>query len=145
VVCRQRLLGGDEMVMPRRVVFCVGPVFACLLDVLLTLRGQPDAYWHGDYEQVMELNPLGSWCLQWHPLLFAAGGLVWLAAVVVLILRLPRHFALPLAFVVQAAHTLGAASWLLRAGSGGTSAALVLLLLSSWWLHRTWPSQRNRA
>ena len=129
--------------MPRRrVIWCVGPVLACLLDLLLTLHGQPVAYWHGDYEQVMELNPLGSWLLQGHPLLFATGGLVWLAVVVVLILRLPRTFALPLAFVVQAAHTLGAASWLLRAGVGGAMEALVLLLVSSWWLHRTWPRER---
>jgi hypothetical protein len=141
VVCRQRLLGGNGKVMPRRVVWCVGPALACLLDVLLTLHGQSTAYWHGAYEQVLELNPLASWVLQWHPLLFAAGGLVWLAAVVLLIVRLPRHLALPLAFVVQAAHTLGAASWLLRAGSGGLLAALVLLLASSWWLHRTWPRE----
>jgi hypothetical protein len=131
--------------MPRRrVVFCVGPVLAGLLDLALTLHGQPAAYWYGDYEQVLELNPLGSWLLQGHPLLFAAGVLLWLAAVVVLILRLPRHFALPLAFVVQAAHTLGAASWLLRAGVGGVLAALVLLSVSSWWLHRTWPRDGRR-
>jgi hypothetical protein len=121
-----------------RAWLCVGPLLFCLLDGVLTLQGQSDAYWGGAYEQAHELNPLGLWPLQRHPSLFAAALGAWVLAFTAALFLLPALFARPLAFAVQVGHTLGAASWLVRLGACGWLACLPLLLASRLVLDRTW-------
>jgi hypothetical protein len=113
-----------------RVCLCVGPVLFCLLDGGLTLQGQPDAYWAGDFHQARELNPLGRWPLERHPLLFGAALLCWGCVFCTAILRLPARLARPLSLAVQLGHTLGAASWLVRLGVPGWLLVFPLLLAS---------------
>jgi hypothetical protein len=121
-----------------RAWLCIGPVFFCLLDGVLTLLGQSDAYWNGQYEQARELNPLGLWPLQQHPALFAAALLGWVGVFGTAIFCLPSNLARPLAFAVQFGHTLGAASWLVRLGTFGWLACVPLLLASRRVLDWTW-------
>ena len=98
-----------------RLWLCVGPVAFCLLDVGLTLHGQPVEYWHGDYGTAFEGNPFFRWFLQQHP--FAGLGIVvaWISVFSLAILWLPTKLARVAAFTVLFGHTLGAASWLVHA------------------------------
>ncbi len=121
-----------------RVWLCVGPLLLCLLDGGLTLQGQSDAYWDGQYEQAREFNPLGLWPLQQHPLLFLAALLCWGLAFCASILYLPENLARPLSFAVQFGHTLGAASWVVRLGAFGWLLCVPLLLASRMVFDRTW-------
>src|SRR5436305_14356878 len=90
---------------------CCAPAALIALDVGLTLRGQPPEYWQGQYHLARELNLPACWALRQHPTLFAAFGLLWVAAVCALVLRLPRRWARALALAVVCGHTCGAASW----------------------------------
>jgi hypothetical protein len=121
-----------------RTWLCAGPLLFCLVDGGLTLQGQPDAYWAGHYEQAQELNPLGRWPLQAHPLLFAAALVCWGLAFCSAILYLRETLARPLAFAVQLGHTLGAASWLVRLGVLGWLLCVPLLFASRLVLDWTW-------
>ncbi len=117
---------------------CVGPLFFCFLDVFLTLQGQSDAYWSGDYSQVTEWNPLARWTLEVHPLLFLLNVVIRMGVACLLILVLRESLARPLAFVVQLGHSLGAASWLTRWGILGWVGVVVMLWLSRILLDWTW-------
>jgi hypothetical protein len=121
-----------------RAWLCVGPVLFCLLDGVLTLHGQPDAYWAGDYREAMELNPLGLWPLQQHPLLFVAALVCWVMVFCMFIILLPENLARPLSFAVQLGHTIGGASWLARLGTFGWVGSALLLLASRAVLDFTW-------
>lgn len=55
---------------------CCGPAIFCVLDCVLTLHGQPQVYWAGQFEQAVEFNPPFLWLLQLHPLAFLVGVLV---------------------------------------------------------------------
>jgi hypothetical protein len=112
-------------------------VLFCLLDGGLTLQGQPDAYWQ-DYGNAEELNPLGLWPLQRHPLLFVAALLCWVVVFCTSIVLLSDNLARPLSFVVQLGHTVGGASWLGRPGGLSWMAAALLLLASRAVLDLTW-------
>jgi hypothetical protein len=119
-----------------RAWLCVGPVLLCLLDAGLTLQGQSAAYWAGSYDQARELNPLGRWPLQTHPLLFAAAVLCWVAVFCTAIFLLPARRARLVSLAVQFGHTVGAGSWLVRAGAFSWLTAVLLLsgsaLLLQW-------------
>jgi hypothetical protein len=114
-----------------------------VLDVGLTLRGQPAAYRAGHFDAAVELNPPACWALRQHPALFAAGGLLWLTAVSALVLLLPRALARATALAVVFGHTAGAASWLAREGWAGWGLALLLFALTYRLLDWSW--QRERA
>jgi hypothetical protein len=117
---------------------CIGPLLFCLLDGGLTLQGQPDAYWAGQYDWAVELNPLGRWPLQAHPAWFAAALLCWALAFCSAILYLPDNLARPFSFAVQFGHTLGAASWLARLGVSGWILCVPLLFASRLVFDWTW-------
>jgi hypothetical protein len=126
-----------------RAWLCVGPVLLCLLDAGLTLQGQSAAYWAGSYDQARELNPLGRWPLQTHPVLFAAAVLCWVAVFCTAIFRLRARTARLLSPAVQFGHTVGAASWLARAGALGWLVAVLLLSGSGLLLEGAWLSSRR--
>lgn len=105
-----------------------------MLDVVVTLVGQPIAYWMGRYELAEEYNPLGHAALATHPLVFLAMMTAWAAAVVVVGRHLPFRFAIPVAALVTGGHAFGAASWVLnRESFGGVSTGIVLLLVTALW------------
>jgi hypothetical protein len=117
---------------------CYGPAIFCILDCVLTLHGQPPSYWAGQFEQAVEFNPPFLWLLRLHPLAFSVGVLVWLLLASSFILWLPDGLSRGLAFVVQFAHTLAAASWLLQANSLGFLSAVALVAFSRLVMNVTW-------
>jgi hypothetical protein len=116
----------------------VVPAALIALDVGLTLAGQSPDYWRGHYAAADELNPPACWALQQHPLLFAAGGAVWLGAVSAGLLLLPRGWARATALAVVFGHTVGSASWLVLRGFGGWVVALLVFGLASGLLSWSW-------
>ncbi|MBL8799255.1 MAG: hypothetical protein JNM56_35545 [Planctomycetia bacterium] len=130
---------------------CLGPLLAYHLDVLLTLIGQPDAYWAGHLDQAREGNPFPRWLMHQHPLLFPLAALLWLPTFCAVILWLPARFAKWVAFLIQMGHTLAAGSWLVELAPGGYLAAVPFLYLSvklmEWTWRRVpsdWPQDRTR-
>jgi hypothetical protein len=121
-----------------RAWLCGVPAALIVADVCLTLRGQPAAYWAGHYERAVELNPPACWALRQHPLLFAAGGLLWLVATSALVLFLPRRLARGTALALVLGHTAGAASWLARDGGAGWGLAVLLFALAYLLLDWSW-------
>lgn len=114
----------------------VPPAVMYLLDMALTLWGQPAAYWAGG--EPREANPAAWWLLRAGPLAFVAVALAWLAAFCA-VLCLWRHpWARVAAFLLTVAHALGAASWLWRLGWGGMASAVALLVCAERLLSWSW-------
>jgi hypothetical protein len=123
--------------MPKgRLCLCLGPIFFCLLDGCLTLHGQAEEYWNGNYRLVEELNPLGRWALEIHPLVFVTVLLCWIGFFSACILLLPKNLAMVCSFLVQMGHTLGSCSWAIR--DHGWLACIPLLIASRLVLDWTW-------
>ena len=100
--------------MRRRLWLCVPPALFALIDYAITMRGQPAAYWSGNYAAVNEGNPLVHWCMTTHPALFHGLTFLWIAAVSAFILKTPRliaRFAM-LAITFSHAHCIGTWIWL---------------------------------
>ncbi|MEM8783497.1 MAG: hypothetical protein AAGE65_11665 [Planctomycetota bacterium] len=87
------------------------PWAAFVADLGFTLLGQPDAYWQGDYTAHREANPVGQWWLAWHPLAFAAAGLIYGLLMTGLIYAAARWLACWIAVAWTIAHLTGAMSW----------------------------------
>src|SRR6266705_1942933 len=83
-----------------RLWLCVAPVAFCLLDVGLTLRGQPAEYWQGDYGTAFEGNPFFRWFLQQHPFAGLGIAVAWISVFSLAILWLPTKLARVGAFTV---------------------------------------------
>ncbi len=104
------------------------PIAVCLADVGLTLQGQPAEYWQGEYRVANEANPLPHFFLEWHPLAFAGLALAWIAVFAIVILILPRRWALCTCLAVIVGHTIGTLSWLLRNRPFGPWFAVLFLV-----------------
>lgn len=99
---------------PRRAFWLlVPPTAICLLDYGLTLAGQSNVYWSGDYTAVNEGSPSFAYYLTVHPLVAVAAGFVWIAIFSTIILLLPETISLIVAIAVLFGHTFGALSWLM--------------------------------
>jgi hypothetical protein len=123
--------------MPKnRWCLCVGPVLFCVLDGCLTLRGQSAEYWSGDFRLAEELNPLGLWALERHPIVFAIVLCCWIGVFAASILFLPTNLAMLVSFAVQMGHTLGASSWVIR--EYGWLACVPVLIASRLVLDLAW-------
>jgi len=120
---------------------CLGPILLLVLDISLTLYGQPAAYWQGDLEQVREWSPYAHWLLRQHPLLVLANAALWVPIFSSAILWLPPPFAKIIAFVIHVGHTLGAASWLVLLAPGSYATALLFLLMSVKLMDWSWGRQ----
>lgn len=90
----------------------VPPIVLCCLDNGLTLYGQSDAYWSGNYADVNELSPSFASYLSTHPLAFVAAVLLWIGIFSALIAILPEKLAMTISICVALGHMTGAASWL---------------------------------
>src|SRR5262249_39553961 len=80
-LCRSASEGEQEM-RPERLWWCLPAIVLCAADGLLTLWGQPEEYWSGNYASIREGHPVAAWFLSLHPLAFAASGVPYLVLVV---------------------------------------------------------------
>jgi hypothetical protein len=83
----------------------------CAADGLVTLWGQPAAYWSGGFAEVREGNPLAAWLLTVHPLAFAAAAVPYLLMVIGMVLVLPSRWAAAVAGGIAAAHAFAVGVW----------------------------------
>ena len=108
---------------------CCGPVIACLCDLTVTLGGQSDEYWSGNWAAVVEGNPVPHWLLTQHPLALCGGIAIWIGLFCTAIVRLSDKPARIVAFVVMLGHAAAASTWLLRMQPFGVLYAVCLLLV----------------
>jgi uncharacterized membrane protein YciS (DUF1049 family) len=90
----------------------------CLIDLTVTLTGQPEPYWNGQYSHAKEGNPIPRWLLNQHPLALISVILIWIALFSSAILLLSKPAARVVAFAVMLGHTCAAAGWLLQTPLG---------------------------
>jgi hypothetical protein len=101
------------MMRVQRLWSCLPPALLCATDGLITLWGQPAAYWSGEFRVVHEANPLAAWLLTVHPLAFAAAGVPYLLVVAGTIMVLPRRWAAAVAVGIASTHAFAVAVWCL--------------------------------
>jgi hypothetical protein len=86
-----------------------------MLDVSLTLHGQPPEYWAGDYSRTTEGASFYRRLYTLHPAAAVGGHLVWIALLAGLLLLLPEVLAVVLAIAAVFGHTFGASTWVTAA------------------------------
>lgn len=89
-------------------------LLAWAMDVALTLHGQPQEYWAGDYARSTEGAPFYFRLYTLHPIAGVGGHLLWIGLVVSLVVQLPEVYAVVLALAVAFGHTWGASTWVTR-------------------------------
>lgn len=90
------------------------PVLLCLLDMILTLCGQSNHYWNGEFRDVVEASPLFAYCLAIHPGLFVTAAFVWIGVFVLLVRKLPSKIGRIVSVAVALGHLIGALGWSVR-------------------------------
>ena len=91
---------------------CLPFILVFLCDGSITLYGQPEAYWAGNYSLANEAFPAFNWALQQHPLVFVLQSLCWVTVFCLLILMLPDFASEVLSFALVQGHTWGVMTWL---------------------------------
>lgn len=129
--------------MSPRVYLIVPALAAFVIDVALTLWGQPREYWNGDYGVAQEMAPVGFALLAHHPLAFVLAAAGYAILFSLAIRFLPGWLALWLSLGYLVAHSSGANSWLLyvdvrlEALNNGVAAGLAALCYSAYF-RRIW-------
>lgn len=90
----------------------VPPIVLCSLDYGLTLYGQSEEYWRGNYQVVNEMSPSFAHYLAIHPLASVAAAFVWITVFSAVVLLVPEGMALVISVAIVIGHMEGAASWL---------------------------------
>lgn len=108
------------------------------IDVTMTLAGQPAEYWAGDYERVIEYNPIARALLVYHPGLFAGAAVAWALVVAAFVLWVRHPLARWVAILLTVGCAVGGSSWLVRTGSTGWLFAAVYLVVASWLTGVCW-------
>lgn len=108
---------------------CLTPLVAFALDLGLTLLGQEQRYWRGEYEAAIEYNPLWYPLLTFHPIAFLGAVFCCPLAYASLLLLWNHRFAVVIAVFMALQHAIGAASWLARNGLWGWFAAILVIAL----------------
>ena len=98
--------------MWRRLWLCLPPALFTLIDYAVTVRGQPDAYWSGDYDAAFEGNPVVRWCMTAHPWLFHGLTFVWIASFSAFIVKTPRPFARLASLAIAFSHAYCVSTWM---------------------------------
>lgn len=113
---------------PRSLWLVVPPILMCCFDFGLTLYGQSDVYWSGNYQDINEISPSFAKYLSMHPMVFVASVLLWIGIFASLIALLPEKLGMTLSIGIVLGHMAGAASWLaFRFGSYQSCNVLFLL------------------
>ncbi len=87
-------------------------LLAFALDATLTLWGQPEEYWAGNYSLTTEGSPFFRHFFALGPAAAIAGYAAWAGVLLGLILLLPEALAVCLSLAAVLGHTAGAAMWL---------------------------------
>lgn len=126
------------MTFHQRLWLAFPPALLCVADAALTLRGQPSAYWQGDFSQVLEFNPLGHVLLTYHPWAFAVGVAVYLVFFQLLMQLLIRRWVILLSFALTLGHVIGGAGWLAREGIVGWILAVCFIVAAERLVGISW-------
>jgi hypothetical protein len=129
--------------MKRNTWLSLPPVLLALLDLAVTLLAQPADYWQGHYGFAQEPHPLFVRLLEWHPIAFAAGDLLWIALFVIVIGLLPRRGAMILSMLLVMTNAWGVSTWLCWRVPGGYWLTLLLFAASAWLLSAAWEKSRT--
>ena len=89
----------------------VPPALLCMLDFGLTLYGQSESYWSGNFSDANEISPSFAQYLAIHPLAFVGAGLLWIISFSSIVVLLPEILALTVSIAVVIGHMGGAATW----------------------------------
>ena len=92
------------------VPFVCAAILPLILDHIVTLVGQPEAYWK-NFSYANEGSPAYV-LLAYHPVAFLLWGILYGAVISVLLIRLPKKFTLALGILVYTGHSWGSASWI---------------------------------
>lgn len=102
-------------------------LWACLVDLLLTVKMQPTEYWSGNLLMVREGNPL----IKYFMINSTSGIFIFVSAWILTFLTigyfLPNKLLRVISLFVLVAHTYGAASWLTEFCSFWTVISYLLL------------------
>jgi hypothetical protein len=126
------------MTLRQRLWLCLPALLMYNLDVGLTLAGQDEVYWGGDYSSPDELNPPAHLLLSIHPLLFVAAAVLWEIVFCGLILWLPPRLAAPVALLIAIGHTYGACTWIAYWGELGYVLVVLHPLMAGWLIAFCW-------
>jgi hypothetical protein len=95
-----------------RILSTIPAICASLLDIGLTIYGQPAKYWEGELNLANERNPIGAFFMANHVSgLFLISG-IWILMIVILGYYLPRKSSKIFLLFVLIAHSWAAASWI---------------------------------
>jgi hypothetical protein len=108
---------------------CLSALAPYVLDVALTLIGQPAAYWAGAHDSAQEANPLAAWLMRAGPAVFGLAAGLWAVVFGVLLLFWRNRLVWPLAFVLALVHGVGAATWMVGEGWEGYIVPILYLVL----------------
>jgi hypothetical protein len=86
-----------------------------MLDVGLTLHGQPSEYWAGDYSRTTEGASFYRRLYTLHPAAGVGGHLLWIGLIGSLLVLLPEVLAVVLALAAVFGSTFGASTWVTAA------------------------------
>ena len=89
----------------------VPPALLCILDFGLTLYGQSQSYWSGNFGNVNEISPSFARYLAIHPLAFVGAGFLWIIIFSAIVILLPEILALTVSIAIVIGHMGGAATW----------------------------------
>jgi CHASE2 domain-containing sensor protein len=109
-----------------------------LADVTFTLLGQPVAYWHGDYNSVVEGNFIAKQILLAGPMVFSICGLAW-ALLIGIIVLFQKHIATTfLATILALLHAIGGSTWIIKHGGLYWLVAIFYLIAASEFSWYCW-------
>ena len=89
----------------------VPPALLCILDFGLTLYGQSQSYWLGNFSNVNEISPSFARYLAIHPLAFVGAGFLWIIIFSAIVILLPEILALTVSIAIVIGHMGGSATW----------------------------------
>ena len=128
--------------MTARGWFLLPAVVVYSIDVTLTLVGQDDAYWQGDYGLAIEGNPLVRPVLAYSPWLFIGAVFAWGVLFGAIVLFWRHRAAEWLGVLTTVGHTFGGATWLVWFGVIGWPFVVLYLVLVCigirWCWGRAW-------
>ncbi len=88
-----------------RLWLCVPIIITDLIDVTVTMLGQPAEYWKGSYNLVREFNPFARWFIVIHPV----GAVIYIVLDIVMISMLIIVLPLMISKILSAFWAIGSA------------------------------------